>query len=178
MEAWEVTDSPNMNRPGSLRAPEGTKYGLFHRAPALPLRVTFLHCGQHYFGICAQILTSDPLLCPLWPWNKYKNMQDLKTPKRLASVVFSIPLPRSGLRNVNSNQRGLRFWFAFCVCASEKFVEGNIKESKRANFCHGHRPRALTLNSCWHLPTWEGDFSVLNIHILHIFNSEIILPSR
>ena len=65
MEAWEVTDSPNMNRPGSLRAPEGTKYGLFHRAPALPLWVTFLHCGQHYFGICAQILTSDPLLCPL-----------------------------------------------------------------------------------------------------------------
>ena len=40
MEAWEVTDSPNMNRPGSLRAPEGTKYGLFHRAPALALRVT------------------------------------------------------------------------------------------------------------------------------------------
>ena len=67
MEAWEVTDSPNMNRPGSLRAPEGTKYGLFHRDPALPLRVTFPHCGQHYFGICAQILTSDPLLCPLWP---------------------------------------------------------------------------------------------------------------
>ena len=67
MEAWEVTDSPNMNRTGSLRAPEGTKYGLFYRAPALPLRVTFLHGGQHYFGICAQSLTSDPLLCPLWP---------------------------------------------------------------------------------------------------------------
>ena len=78
---------------------------------------------------------------------------------------------------VNSYQRGLRFLFAFCVCASEKFVEGNIKESKRANFCHGHRPCALTLNSCWHLTTWEGDFSVLNIHILHIFSSEIILTS-
>ena len=30
MEAWEVTDSPNMNRSGGL---EGAKYGLFHWAP-------------------------------------------------------------------------------------------------------------------------------------------------
>ena len=134
MEAWEVTDSPNMNRPGSLRAPEGTKYGLFHRAPALPLRVTFLHCGQHYFGICAQILTSDPLLCPLWPWNKYKNMQDWKTPKRLASVVFSIPLPRSGLRNsfvqINSNQRGFTFLICILCLCKWKACRGEI--SKRA----------------------------------------------
>ena len=32
MEAWEVTDSPNMNRSGGL---EGAKYGLFHWAALL-----------------------------------------------------------------------------------------------------------------------------------------------
>ena len=126
MEAWEVTDSPNMNRPGSLRAPEGTKYGLFHRAPALPLRVTFLHCGQHYFGICAQILTSDPLLCPLWPWNKYKNMQDWKTPKWLGSVVFSIHI---GYRIAFRRYRRKFWWITIIFAISGEFSGANLCKS-------------------------------------------------
>ena len=78
---------------------------------------------------------------------------------------------------VNSNQRGFMFLICILCLCKWKVCWGDIKESKRANFCHGHRPCALTLNSCWHLATWEGDFSVLNIHILHIFSSEIILTS-